>query len=174
MSEHPVIPEFTSNIPEHLLAGNDEARKWMMNELSKSSQKFDWLARENLRQSATLDRVEILGKITNGRVTKLESGAIEVKNTLIQKEKDIRQLVESKEVEIKKSLEDRQVKVENSLKQHDQVIEPINSFLRFITNKTYLKVGAVAVFIFGCGIYFIYRTWHQELIDLLKSTVSGK
>ncbi len=173
MSEHK-IPTFESTIPEHLLAGNDDARKWMMNEISKGTAQMNWLAQETLEQSATLARCEELGKLTNGRVTKLESGAIEVKDTLLQKEKDIRQLVESKEVEIKKSLEDRQVKVENSLKQHDQVIEPINTFLRFITNKTYLKVAGVALFIFGCGIYFIYRTWHQELIDFIKNSAQGK
>ena len=72
-------PEFQSNIPSYLLETATPQDKWMMENMSVLSQKTNWLAQEQERQSTALgelkektESIETQTKKTNGRTTKNE------------------------------------------------------------------------------------------------------
>ncbi len=142
MLEHKEIPTFESTIPDHLLTGNDEARKWMMTEMSKGQQKMDWLARETLAQSATLMRVENLALQTNGRVSKLETRAKE--NEVIFQE------------------------AKSKLESHDSIIHPIASAIRVLTNPFYRRIALISVLLMGLGAYSLYASYKQDILNVVR------
>ncbi len=172
------LPLFSSDIPPHLLENADPARKYIMEALSINNQQIKWIAKETCSQSEILARVETLAtsteslaKLTNGRVTKLEDGAKEVKNTLHEKEIEIKGLVDSKAKEIKQSLEDKEIEIKKTLDTHNKVIEPLTTFMRFITNPTCIKYTILAVGIFICGLLYIWGNYESEVLRLLHNAL---
>ena len=68
-------PQFSSNIPPHLLEGSSDSDKFIMEQLSVMGQKSDWLMHETGQQSEVLEvhsknlqAVDEKLKFTNGKI----------------------------------------------------------------------------------------------------------
>lgn len=62
------IPEFKSNIPEHLLTDISPTDKWLMEEISKNTQVTEYLLTKREEDSKKLDEVVRQTTATNGKV----------------------------------------------------------------------------------------------------------
>lgn len=66
------VPNFESNIPQHLLLNASPQDKWIMENLSILTQKTDWQTEELIKGGETFERIEAQTTKTNGRTTKNE------------------------------------------------------------------------------------------------------
>jgi len=69
------VPDFQSDIPEHLLANVSPQDKYIMENISILSQRGDWLAKVQGEQVKALEEIRIQTTKTNGSVVTLKEQA---------------------------------------------------------------------------------------------------
>lgn len=138
------IPQFESTLPEHLLANEDDARKYMMRTINVMQQSLDWLSKETRKQSATLDRCEALGKSTNGRVTKLEEKNIHIEVSL----KDIG-------------------------KDNEDVVKPIKKAFSLLSHPWIVRIGGIVILLSFFGGVYLYNSYYPEIMGILRKWLAS-
>jgi len=97
MSSNKEIPQFKSEIPEHLLDGASAKDRWIMENISKLGQSSEYVLSEQLKQNEKLSSIEEQVLYTNGKV-RAHSEKLGVLDIIVE---DLKEIVSVKRWSVK-------------------------------------------------------------------------